>query len=309
LASTELFPTMTVGRFAAAMSRVDRSEFLQLYDPGVPLDPSTDGASQVLLVYANAKVTPTAMSNHNEIPELSTAEALENCDQMHVALLDHGTRKQCLALVPQYESFHLQNWMRLSKRTGELDASADFALVSRGHKSNGRNEFDPPDLTESRKHWKMLQQYFDSVDDVLAELKPILTKIAKRNTVIVMVVNFGQSELLINFVCAAKSRQLDLSNVIVFTTDQEATDLANGMGLATYFDQRVRNHIASLCCLAFYFTFCAGTKGKDKGSRTYTFTHPPSSLTHPITSQTNHRTLAIFRRTRRNGTATRVSSP
>jgi hypothetical protein len=100
-----------------------------------------------------------------------------------------------------------------------------------------------------------------------------------------------------------------LSNVIVFTTDQEATDLANGMGLATYFDQRVRNHIASLCCLAFYFTFCAGTKGKDKGSRTYTFTHPPSSLTHPITSQTNHRTLAIFRRTRRNGTATRVSSP
>jgi hypothetical protein len=236
----ELFPTMTVGRFAAAMSRIDRSEFVKLYDPGVPLDPSTDGASQVLLVYANAKVTPTSMTNYNEIPELSAQEALEHCDQMHVALLDHGVRNQCLALVPQYESFHLQNWMRMSNKTGELDKSADFRLVSRGHKTNGRNEFDPPALVESRKHWKMLQQYFDSVDDVLAELRPILAKIAQHNTVVVMVVNFGQSELLLNFVCAARSRNLDLSNIIVFTTDQEATDLANGMGLTTYFDQRVR---------------------------------------------------------------------
>jgi hypothetical protein len=244
----ELFPTMTVGRFAAAMSRIDRSEFVKLYDPGVPLDPSTDGASQVLLIYANAKVTPTSMTNYNEIPELSAREALEHCDQMHVALLDHGVRNQCLALVPQYESFHLQNWMRMSNKTGELDKTADFRLVSRGHKTNGRNEFDPPALIESRKHWKMLQQYFDSVDDVLAELRPILAKIAQHNTVVVMVVNFGQSELLLNFVCAAQSRNLDLSNIIVFTTDQEATDLANGMGLTTYFDQRVRVIIYQSAC-------------------------------------------------------------
>lgn len=238
-ANTELFPTDSMGRFAAAMARVDRAEFVEMYDPGVPLDRSSSGASQVLMVYSNAKAAPSALTDHNEIPELSTKEALDNCEMMHIALVDHGTRKQCLAIIPQYESFHLQKWMRINSK-GELNKDVDFQMVSRGHKTNGQNEFDPPDLNDARKHWKMLQQYFDNVDDVLSELKPLLAKIAKQNTVIVMVVNFGQSELLINFVCAARNRNMDISNVIVFTTDQESTDIANGMGLTTYFDKRVR---------------------------------------------------------------------
>ena len=53
-----------------------------------------------------------------------------------------------------------------------------------------------------------------------------------------MVCNFGQAELLMNFVCSAKSRGLDVSNILVFTTDQETTDLVTALGLTAYYDQR-----------------------------------------------------------------------
>ena len=43
-----------------------------------------------------------------------------------------------------------------------------------------------------------------------------------------------------NFVCAARSRGFDISNIIVFTTDKETTELAESLGLATYYDHRVR---------------------------------------------------------------------
>ena len=55
---------------------------------------------------------------------------------------------------------------------------------------------------------------------------------------VVMTVNIGQSELLANFVCAARSRGLDISNVVVFPTDIESKTLAEGLGVTTYFDEK-----------------------------------------------------------------------
>ena len=89
----------------------------------------------------------------------------------------------------------------------------------------------------------MLSRYFDTVDEVLAELKPKLESIAIQNTVIVMVCNFGQSELLMNFVCSATKNNLDTRNIIVFTTDQETTDLVEALGLTAFYDERVRSII------------------------------------------------------------------
>lgn len=43
-----------------------------------------------------------------------------------------------------------------------------------------------------------------------------------------------------NFVCAAKSRNLDLSPVLVFATDVETKELAEGLGLTAFFDETVR---------------------------------------------------------------------
>ena len=55
-----------------------------------------------------------------------------------------------------------------------------------------------------------------------------------------MLCNHGQSVLLINFVCSARARNIDLSNLLVFTTDLETTDLVTSLGLTAYYDQGVR---------------------------------------------------------------------
>ena len=60
-----------------------------------------------------------------------------------------------------------------------------------------------------------------------------------KNTIIVMTCNMGQSELLVNFVCNAHSKGYDLSNVLVFPTDQSTKELAEGLGLATFYDEKV----------------------------------------------------------------------
>jgi hypothetical protein len=56
--------------------------------------------------------------------------------------------------------------------------------VSRGHQSNGREQFLPPKVIDTRRNWDMLRTYLNSIDDVLDELKPIVQKIAIKNTVI-----------------------------------------------------------------------------------------------------------------------------
>jgi len=63
-------------------------------------------------------------------------------------------------------------------------------------------------------------------------------KVAVDNAVIVMVCNHGQSELLMNFVCNSRAKGLDISQVLVFATDIETKELADGLGLTTFYDEQ-----------------------------------------------------------------------
>ena len=49
-----------------------------------------------------------------------------------------------------------------------------------------------------------------------------------------MVCNFGQSELLANFICSAKARKIDISSVLLFATDNETYLLAKSLGITAY---------------------------------------------------------------------------
>lgn len=92
-----------------------------------------------------------------------------------------------------------------------------------------------------------------------------------------------------NFVCAARSRGFDISNIIVFTTDKETTELAESLGLATYYDHRVRAlqlvylGCASILCFEF--------------------------LNYVYKSILFYRTLATFLRKQQSATGTRDSLP
>ena len=95
----------------------------------------------------------------------------------------------------------------------------------------------------------MLQNYFDSFEEKIGELKVVAEKVAVKNTIIVMTCNMGQSELLMNFVCNAKAKGLDISNILLFPTDQETKDLAEGLGLATFYDEKVSSFLYT--CFAY----------------------------------------------------------
>lgn len=247
--SASPFPAEGYKNFLVGMSTVSKDDFIGVVDPGVPVDPPSAGASDVLILYSGGRALPDGVGGGGN-PRLAMADAVRNCNQLNVILTDHsGGRKQCIAVVPQYESYHVQKWMRVTEKTKKGDdvSKLPLKLVSRGQLETGRDAFKPPKLEATRQHWEMLQVFLKNVDAVLDDLKPLLEKVARdKKTVVVMVCNFGQSELLMNFVCSATSRNMDISNVIVFTTDTETKELAEGLGLAAYYDHRVSGNVIEL---------------------------------------------------------------
>jgi hypothetical protein len=141
----------------------------------------------------------------------------------------------------QYEAFHIQRFMRLPqpKSGGEPSIQRDLPLrlVPRLAVGQGGEMTTGPEPYHTNKFWRILAKYLTSLDSTLARLRPIVRKIAVKNTVVVLVCNHGQSELLMNFVCNARSRGLDLTPVLVFASDPETRDLAEGLGVTVFYDE------------------------------------------------------------------------
>ena len=55
-----------------------------------------------------------------------------------------------------------------------------------------------------------------------------------------MVTNQGQAQLFWNFVCVARARSVDLSHLLLFASDVETHELAQTLGMLTFFDESVR---------------------------------------------------------------------
>jgi hypothetical protein len=257
----DLFPKEYMANFAVSMARTSKTEFANTFDMGVPVDPSSYGSKDVLIIYGTKESRPTARrkaGSNNAVPRLPVEEATANCDFMNVVLTHQiGDRSQCIAIVPQYESYHVQKWMRIDvSKKGKLDDSKPLQMVSRGHQPTGRDQFLPPSKKLTQTFWDdTLKKYLNSTDIVLTELRPIATRIAIANTIVVMVCNFGQAELLMNFACSAKARGVDTSNVLVFATDQETADLAESVGLTAYYDHRVCSIYVLMQCFVFFLAF------------------------------------------------------
>jgi hypothetical protein len=245
----------TVSQYMAGAVRIEKDDFITKFDYGIPMDKGKSHNSEVLLFYNTPKSLPSKdsiqkvaqMETGHGLELLPVDQATQNCDTMNIINLSNpGNTRQCLAVVGNYESYHMQRWMRVPER-GPIDASKPFRAVSRGHLSNGNQEFKPPNLEMVRKHWDVLKKYFASIDETIAKLKPLTESTAKDNTIVVMTCNMGQSELLVNFVCNSKAKGLPIENVLVFPTDKETKELAEGLGLTTYYHEEVSHIIIFLC--------------------------------------------------------------
>jgi len=238
-----------ISSFAAGMALLPRESFTSRFDVGVPLDKANPSNDQVLLLYNHEEALPTSDTQINQqaksnmqIPQIDNIDtATENCDSVNLILAQENDKRQCFAMMGQFRSYHIQKFLRLPEESGaKLDPHAPLRLVNRGAQASGRLSAKPPTKEQTETYWKSLTTYLQTLDSVLDRLKPLAEKVAKDNTIIVMVCNYGQSELLMNFVCAAKSKALDLSQVLVFATDEETKGLAEGLGLTAFYDETVR---------------------------------------------------------------------
>jgi hypothetical protein len=233
-----------MSQFAFGAARVPRDEFFDTFDWGLPLHKDHPLNSQVLLLY-NEKAIPAVRPLHTThdlgrgLPLLNVQDATRNCLTMHVvSTLEMSGAPQCLAIVAQYGSAHIHQWMRLDDEFHRANMSVPLKPVGRGQLSTGYDEFFVPEEAAMQKGWKFLARYMKNFVQTIKQLETILQPVASaKNSVIVMVANLGQSDLLVNFVCNAKSKNLDISNIIVFVTDKKSYNIAKGLGLAAYYDE------------------------------------------------------------------------
>eukprot|EP00579_Thalassiosira_antarctica_P006665 CAMPEP_0201880180 /NCGR_PEP_ID=MMETSP0902-20130614/10855_1 /ASSEMBLY_ACC=CAM_ASM_000551 /TAXON_ID=420261 /ORGANISM="Thalassiosira antarctica, Strain CCMP982" /LENGTH=607 /DNA_ID=CAMNT_0048408159 /DNA_START=243 /DNA_END=2066 /DNA_ORIENTATION=+ len=252
----------TISKFATGASLITKNDFLANFDYGIPKPPSKrdnesdPGKDDVLLLYGSTKALPdintgTVYTDENgdtddtSLPHFSAVDATKNCGGLNVIFTDtHGGLEQCTAIVGNYESYHIQRWLRIKPQGGSgLDVTLPLTPVGRGLQTNGQDKFSSPSDLDALQNQALLETYFDRLGDTIAALKPMAEACAgSDNTVIVMVCNTGQSDLLINFICSAQARgfgDIVKEKVLVFATDEGMLKIAQGLGLRTFYDEKI----------------------------------------------------------------------
>ena len=209
-------------------ARIPKGEYLDTFDYGTPRDHNGDNG-EVLLMYHGNQALPRSMNASGKIA--SASEATENCKELNTIILE-ASSSSCTALLLGYPSYQLQRWMKdvKGKKIKKLEH------VGRGLQTNGMDKFAAPNQGATEENWERLLRYLSSMDELKKNLKPMLEKIARDNSIVVAVCNLGQASLLMNFVCNARSKGFDISNLLVFATDQETLTLCQSMDLNCYYD-------------------------------------------------------------------------
>ena len=194
---------------------VNRTDFHNTFSKqlGIPLDKNDMDNDRVLLLYSESKAYPKSNPKFDENGNIPLNDAIENCDFMHVVLTNPDRHKQCIAIMGQYESYHVHRFMRMpmpsastSSTTGTdstgsstdlnskpqpINSSHPLRYVPRGMQQNGRLTHKVPSDKYQTMYWNDLMKYKsslvlsskeDSSTDnnlsVMEELDPILRKVA-----------------------------------------------------------------------------------------------------------------------------------
>ncbi len=242
----KMFPS-TISSFAQGMVRIPQEQFLTQFEYGIPEDFVTDpGMKEAVILYNSESALPQSVVDKSLTDwesmmndALSVEEATKNCDTMNVIYRNPDKREgQCFVIVNNYESYHIQKWRKTKDSKG---VKTKLQVVARTVDERGRNDFPIPRQWNIEKHQRMLQVFMSSEEQMKEELKSILERIAIQNTIIVMTTNAGQVDLLANFVCAARAKDMDISNLLVVTTDLSAFEFVkNVLGVEAFYNQEVR---------------------------------------------------------------------
>lgn len=242
-----LFPP-TVGALFAGAALVNRTDFAEHVDVGVPVERSLSGNEEVLILYASESSFPEGADgdavSRAPLTSLDAKAAIQNCLAVKVLLLQPRRPSHCLAIMGQWESNHLHLFRRIpmpKPRAKNQDMTPDKshplrfvnrAVVDDGSEAQG---LGTPTKFATKDYWPELVDYLNKQEATLQRLQPIVREAAGTGrAVVVMLVNFGQVSLFMNFVCAARSRGLDVSNIVMFATDPPAVDIARALGVKVF---------------------------------------------------------------------------
>jgi hypothetical protein len=142
--ATETKSDLVKQRFASSLNhflngavRVSRKNLFDAFDFGVPMSENAENEN-ALLLYDSREALPSdndmkkAAYTNEDIPEMNAIEATANCDTMNVWFSKNPNKatRQCYVLVGgQYQSYHIQRWMRLG--VDKIDPSEPLRQVSR----------------------------------------------------------------------------------------------------------------------------------------------------------------------------------
>ena len=233
--------------FLSGSASISKREVMSKFDNfGVAtFHKSHSSDEEVLLLYNTLDSLPSNTNSRfitqqqSRIPSVNTSEALENCQFLNVQFIHNPSSNSlpmCTVYIPglnNLPTYHAQRWMRLN---GRLQHVGSLTFPS------GVNKFDLPKFHPViSKHWEALRTFLENADGVLEEVDSILKKRFEvlnedDNTVIVMTVNRGDVDLLINFLCAAKSRDLDVRRILVFVADEESKKVIGSLSKSNYDD-------------------------------------------------------------------------
>jgi hypothetical protein len=269
------FPPPTIKNVVYGMGRLNRNDFARVFDMGYGIDESFRGNEDVLMLYMSNHSMPTVKpQDSNKLVPLydSVIHATTNCDVMKVVLLDPrkpGTEhKQCLAIMGQWESYHVHKFARpKSSLKSSTSSSPQSSSATAGVSANAKKlpkkalvrvparrlQIPTPEQTDVAN--QALSKYLAVYRDAQRRLKPILESMAhtrqeqgfrkESDPVIVMVANSGHSQYLMNFICSARARKLDINRLLLFATDSDMYDLAQSMGIHVFYDPQVFQAIPS----------------------------------------------------------------
>lgn len=254
------FPS-TLRKMVVDYATVPRGDFISNLEIGTPMDETKKGSEDVLVLYTDSKTLPfeegsDKTPNTGEKHGLDSTKALENCHTVKVILQEPAAKKrQCLAIVPQWESYHVHKFMRLPNPSDGKEVSVDYPLryVSRSMQDNGKQASVPAFKKHIKPSYDALVDYTKHLDIALGNLKPLLEQsmkkskqsdntsevVKKSKVAVVMVCNKGQAHLFHNFVCNARAKGHDLSRIILFATDEYTLNLANDLGITVFYDQTI----------------------------------------------------------------------
>jgi hypothetical protein len=231
------FP-QSLRNFAKDYGTIPREDLNRLLEIGVPLDEMKPGQDpeDALILYP----TDTTLPNLPSYIKMNATTATENCLSVKLILQDaKRQKKQCLVILPQWESFHVHKFMRLPKGIGKPEGKkVPLRYVSSSHADKGQFNGVPSMTSHTLPFYASLVEYLQNLERVTKELTVHLKKLNSK-TIIVLVCNHGQSELLHNFVCNAHAKGLDLGQIFLFATDEKTYNLATSLGITAFYDQSI----------------------------------------------------------------------